>query len=46
MELSHGGGLSLPEIASQEGVSLGTVKSRLRLAMQKLSLALKDEALP
>ena len=46
VELSHGGGLSLPEIASQEGVSLGTVKSRLRLAMQKLSLALKDEALP
>lgn len=46
IELGHGHGLSLPEIAAREGVSLGTVKSRLRLAMQKLSLALKDEVRP
>ncbi len=46
IELGHVGGLSLPEIAAHEGVALGTVKSRLRLAMQKLSLALKDEARP
>lgn len=46
IELGHGAGLSLPEIAAREGVSLGTVKSRLRLAMAKLSLALKDEVRP
>jgi RNA polymerase sigma-70 factor (ECF subfamily) len=44
VELGHFGGLSLPEIAAREGVPLGTVKSRLRLAMQKLSEALKTEA--
>lgn len=42
VELGHFRGLSLPEIAAQEGVALGTVKSRLRLAMDKLSRALKD----
>lgn len=42
IELGHGGGLSLPEIAEREGVPLGTVKSRLRLAMQKLSAAMRD----
>ncbi|MEZ4553317.1 MAG: RNA polymerase sigma factor [Dehalococcoidia bacterium] len=46
IELGHGAGLTLPEIAAREGVALGTVKSRLRLAMAKLSLALKDEARP
>ncbi|MGE0229005.1 MAG: RNA polymerase sigma factor [Dehalococcoidia bacterium] len=46
IELGHGAGLTLPEIAAREGVALGTVKSRLRLAMGKLSLALKDEARP
>jgi RNA polymerase sigma-70 factor (ECF subfamily) len=44
VELVHLGGLTLPQIAEREGVPLGTVKSRLRLAMQKLSEALKTEA--
>jgi RNA polymerase sigma-70 factor (ECF subfamily) len=44
VELGHLGGLTLPQIAEREGVPLGTVKSRLRLAMQKLSEALKTEA--
>ncbi len=43
VELGHMGGLTLAEIAEREGVPLGTVKSRLRLAMRKLSLALKGE---
>jgi len=46
IELGHSHGLSLAEIAAREGVPLGTVKSRLRLAMQKLSLALRDEVRP
>jgi RNA polymerase sigma-70 factor (ECF subfamily) len=44
VELGHFGGLTLPQIAEREGVPLGTVKSRLRLGMQKLSEALKAEA--
>lgn len=35
------GGLTLREIAEREGVPLGTVKSRLRLAMAKLSETIK-----
>jgi RNA polymerase sigma-70 factor (ECF subfamily) len=35
---------SLKEIAEVECLPLGTVKSRLRLAMEKLSKSLKDEA--
>lgn len=44
VELGHFGGLTLAEIATREGVPLGTVKSRLRLAMRKLSEAMKDGA--
>jgi RNA polymerase sigma-70 factor (ECF subfamily) len=36
--------LSLREIAEQESVPIGTVKSRLRLAMAKLSKSLKSRA--
>ncbi len=38
------GELSLREIAEQEGLPLGTVKSRLRLAMAKLSESLRGKA--
>jgi RNA polymerase sigma-70 factor (ECF subfamily) len=44
VELGHIGGLTLTEIAEREGVPLGTVKSRLRLAMRKLSDTLKGGA--
>ena len=44
VELGHLGGLTLAEIAEREGVPLGTVKSRLRLAMRKLSKTLRDGA--
>ncbi len=43
VQLGHMGGLTLAEIAEREGIPLGTVKSRLRLAMRKLSQALKGE---
>lgn len=43
VELGPIGGLTLAEIAQREGVPLGTVKSRLRLAMGKLSGELKAE---
>ena len=36
--------LTLREIAERGGIPLGTVKSRLRLAMSRLGAALKTEA--
>ena len=36
LELGYFGGLSQTEIAEQTGQPLGTVKTRMRLAMQKL----------
>jgi RNA polymerase sigma-70 factor (ECF subfamily) len=36
IELAYFGGLSYPEIAQRLNVPLGTVKSRLRLGLQKL----------
>ena len=38
------GDLSLREIAEQEGLPLGTVKSRLRLAMAKLTESMRGDA--
>ena len=38
------GEMSLREIAEQEGVALGTVKSRLRLAMVKLTASIGEKA--
>jgi RNA polymerase sigma-70 factor, ECF subfamily len=38
------GEMSLREIAEQEGVALGTVKSRLRLAMVKLTASIGERA--
>ena len=40
------GELSLREIALKEGVPVGTVKSRLRLAMAKLTESIRREARP
>ncbi len=44
VEQVHYDGLTLREIAEREGVPLGTVKSRLRLAMTKLTEAMRTRA--
>jgi RNA polymerase sigma-70 factor, ECF subfamily len=36
VELAYFGGLAYPEIAARTGVPLGTVKSRMRLALERL----------
>lgn len=41
IELSFFDGLTHAEIASQENASLGTIKSRIRLGLRKLSVSLK-----
>lgn len=44
VELAYWGGLSQSEIALQTGTPLGTVKSRMRLGLQKLRADLPAEA--
>lgn len=44
VELAYFGGLSQTQIAAQTGVPLGTVKSRVRLAMRHLRRALESVA--
>ena len=44
VDLAYYGGLTQQEIAERVGVPLGTVKGRLRLAMEKLRLMLVDLA--
>ena len=44
VEGAYFGGLTLREIAEREGLPLGTVKSRLRLAMEKLTEAMRARA--
>jgi RNA polymerase sigma-70 factor, ECF subfamily len=44
VELAFFGGLSHTEIAARVGEPLGTVKTRLRLAMEKLAAHLAEEA--
>jgi RNA polymerase sigma-70 factor (ECF subfamily) len=42
IDLAFFGGLSQSEIAEKLNVPLGTIKTRIRLGMQKLSDLLKD----
>jgi RNA polymerase sigma-70 factor (ECF subfamily) len=44
VRLAYFDGLTLSEIADREGLPLGTVKSRLRLAMGKLTALMRREA--
>jgi RNA polymerase sigma-70 factor (ECF subfamily) len=44
LELAYFGGLSQAEISAQTGVPLGTVKSRVRLAMRHLRRMLEHVA--
>ena len=44
VELAYYGGLTHQEISQRTGAPLGTVKGRMRLAMEKLRLALADLA--
>ena len=45
VELAYFGSYTQPEIASMMGVALGTVKGRMRLGLQKLSLRLQGQGL-
>jgi RNA polymerase sigma-70 factor (ECF subfamily) len=43
VEMAYFAGLAYPEIAARTGVPLGTVKSRLRLALERLRRQLTGE---
>jgi RNA polymerase sigma-70 factor, ECF subfamily len=44
IELAYYQGLTHTEIAARTGLSIGTVKTRLRLGLSKLKVAFKNES--
>ena len=44
VELTYFGGLTIAEMAATEGIPLGTAKSRLRLALERMRKALTTQA--
>jgi RNA polymerase sigma-70 factor, ECF subfamily len=45
VELAYFGGLAYPEVAARMGIPLGTVKSRMRLALERLRVLLRAREL-
>lgn len=42
VEMAHFGGLPYPDVAARLGIPVGTVKRRMRLALQRLRVLVAD----